>query len=420
MRALEDAGLLSTITGSTFLWHMLTIDPDIIAEVNQVTASVEIETSWDFVTRVAKDYLESKDPKGYLSNLVGHIGEQQAGERLLEAGHTVIPAETMTNPAWDYIVGGTYVDIKTVAHTRNAQFHHDDISYRVADDAAGPLPDNAERLEGLSHGDIHDPLQQAFDDATGKSAAELLELGGFVEIGGLPLATIAIVGTREVNAVRQGKSAAAAVEHGTMETVIKVGAVLAGAEIGRNLSEALGPVGALAGAMLGAGTGAVASAKPVKYAKQRRYRAAKRKLKRELAAYGSEYLDRRNELKQLAQQPLVAADHALARAEREARLTRKSPRWLLWPTLGQVTISETAALGRRRRGQIDKQVRETVQVIDAAPKSPELFGSMLLAIPDVLDAQGDHQRRKRILELAVEVRTEASYLGKSAAGTTPP
>lgn len=404
--SLADAGWLSMTTGAAFVWQWASLDPDIIEIIDSVSKE-SIDSTWSFIEHIAAPYAEASGQQQFLSRLVGHVGEYEAGERLIAASHHVIRAPSPENPAWDYIVDGTYVDVKTLAHTRNADFGRDDVTYLIAEDTAGSYPDNVEVLEGLIHADIKERVAEALGQGTGDAAAE-----GLSAIG-LPGVTVLLIVRREFRAFRAGKEPIAAVEHAASESVIKGAAVVAGAAAGREFGEAIyGPVGGAVGTVVGAGAGAVTSMPVASYVKGRRVRAANRGLKSALAEYGNRHLDKLDDLTELARRPLDQMDATLARLDRREEEIRKSWRWRIWPTLPDVTLSEATVLGRQRRAAVADRTSNTLKVLRDAPKDPAKFAAALLAVPDVLDRL-DHQdaaRRLRIGRLADRVTTERRNL----------
>jgi hypothetical protein len=396
--ALVDAGALSGASAVGVVWQWARIDPQVIRAIDFASAA-EVDSGFELVTWVANEHgTAAAISDKARDRLLGYVGEQQAAERLADAGHMVTLADTPNNAAWDLLVDGVRVDVKTVADTGHVDVGHDDVTYLVPEDAAGTtVADNVERLEGLSHAEATDSLEAALADTAASVGLT----------GPVPVAAVALAGWRETRAVRRGKDVAAAVEHGAADATIKGTAVVAGGSVGTAVGESVGgaiealggPLGAAAGGVVGAGVGAVASSPLVGRIKTRRLRRANAALAGELAAYGRARQERLDELERWARWPRQRADAALAALTDQAAAVRRTLRWKLWPTYGQVAAVEAATLGAQRRDDLARRVADTEQLLRTAREGDTTqLGAALLAAPDLLDRLGgrDPEARQRI------------------------
>lgn len=416
LAALVDGGALSTASAAGVLWQWARIDPEVVSAVD-FASSAEIGSGFELVTWVGNEYgtMEAIGKKAR-DRLVGYVGEQQVAERLADAGHAVTIADTPNNPAWDLLVDGVRVDVKTVAHLGDVNVVHDDITYLVPEDAAGmTTASNVERLEGLSHAEATDSLEGALADTTASAGLT----------GPVPVAAVALAGWRETRAVRRGKDVAAAVEHGAADAAIKGTAGVTGGYLGGEVGESVGgaieaiggPVGSLAGAVVGAGVSAVAASPVVSRIKTRRLRRANAALAGELAAYGHAWHDRLDDLERWARWPLEQADAALAALRSQRAAVRRTLPWKLWPTYGQVAIVEAAALGAQRRADLARRVADTEQLLRRTRDGGTTeLGAALLATPDLLDRLGG--RDPEALERIEAARSRAEQERRNLTGAS--
>lgn len=406
LAALVDAGTLSAASAAGVMWQWARIDPEVVRAVD-FASTAEVDSGFGLIGWVHDAYGNAAAITGPARDrLLGYVGEQQAAERLADAGHAVTIADAPNNAAWDLLVDGVRVDVKTVADTGHVDVAHDDITYLVPEDASGTTAaDNMERLEGLSHAEATDTLEGALADTTASAGLT----------GPVPVAAVALAGWRETRAVRRGKDVAAAVEHGAADAAIKGSAALAGSSVGGAVGVVGGPIGSAVGAVLGAGAGALAVTPVVGRVKGRRLRRANAVLAGELADYGHAWRGRLDDLERWARWPREQADAALAALRSQSAAVRRTLRWKLWPTYGQVAVVEAAALGAQRRADLARRVADTEQLLRRARDGDTTeLGAALLATPDLLDRLGGRDREA--LERIEAARSRAEQEWRNLAG----
>lgn len=408
LTALVDAGTLSMASAAGIMWQWARIDPGVVHAVD-FASTTEVDSGFGLVGWVHDAYGNAADITGPARDrLLGYVGEQQAAERLVDAGHAVTIADTPNNAAWDLLVDGVRVDVKTVADTGHVDAAHDDISYLVPEDASGTTAaDNVERLEGLSHTEATNALEGALADTTPSAGLT----------GPVPVAAVALAGWRETRAVRRGKDITAAVEHGAADAAIKGSAAVAGSYAGGAVGAVGGPIGSAVGAVLGAGAGALAVKPLVGRVKGRRLRRANAVLAGELADYGHAWRGHLHVLERWARWALEQADAALAALRTQSAAVRRTVRWKLWPTFGQVAAVEAVTLGGQRRADLARRVADTQQLLRRARGGDTTeLGAALLATPDLLDRLGG--RDPEALERIEAARSRAEQERRNLAGAS--
>ena len=281
------AALTAAVQGAWFgkepLENLLEIDKHVYEAMGHL-AGGQLDSIGDLHT-----YLESWPsanigealPEGALNKLMGHLAEPIVHQHLEELGWQVETPDLSNQPGYDRILNGEHaVNIKTVADHSSLSSHFEKypaIPVVVPGDMAG-IPDNAIHLDAAGSLEQFNKMVELGEENivivdNALSHAEMLEhaegvsdaLLENVDVGGIPLITLALSSYREIKLLRNHDTDTSnALKNVGLDVAGTGGGGAAGAMAGAALGSAIVPVigtavGAIAGGILGAIGGRKAS-----------------------------------------------------------------------------------------------------------------------------------------------------------------
>lgn len=230
------------------------------------------------------------------------------------------------------------------------------MTYLVSDDAAGHASDNITFLEGATNEAVKETVEAHLAVASGDA---LLEAAGTQ----LPGAAALLATVREWGAVRRGKSVAAAVEHGLLDTVGRGGGASGGLYVGSAVGSFAGPPGMAIGAVLGAASGALVGGLVATPLKQRKLYFAKRRLDRQLMTLGQSVREQLEAFEQALRTQADESRDRLEQLESAKGSIQRSWRWKLWPTFLQVATVAATDVARQDVDELQARAEQSIQAL---------------------------------------------------------
>ena len=376
------------LTAAEFAWSWARIDPSVINAAD-FSSSVSVHNGYEFAQYIHSHYdtLGAAAQEGFFNRLMGYVGEQKVADLLVHQGHAVQMAASATQPAWDLLVDGHPVNVKTVhdiASIKAEALAHHGITYLVPTDAHGQLASNMAHVAGFHHDAVHSNLHEGIAAAHGEHALHGLGMH-------LPVLTIAASAFRNYQAVQLGKDVSVAVKHTIAESAGKGAGSLIGAKAGALAGGLFGPVGVVVGAVGGAVGGALFGGSVAEQYKRKPLDAAIVNMKTALHNYGATFSDKLDAVRGYLEAPLIRLQSSLAEVERDLALRHSRLIWWLWPDFYTVLLEETARQGHKEVASEWQKVSLVTQVIQEAKqlKQFEKIGIMMANHPAVSELVGD-------------------------------
>ncbi len=273
---LEAAGLYSI----GLLENFATIDEHIYESMSHLSGQ-QISNLGDLTAKI-EGYQHSAWSglsEGTLNKVDGSLGEVVAADHLSQAGLSVAWPDASNQQAWDLLVQGHEVNVKTVADASSLTEHfakfpdvpaivpgdmhnipegaiHFDPTHGV-DQLWNALVSHKEHIvivdDALSHADVIQHAEHATDAALG--SADVVHAH-------FPFITFAFSGWREIKLLAQAKTdIGTSLKNTTSDVVGTGGGALIGAKAGALAGSVFGPAGTFFGAVVGSIAGAVGGRK---------------------------------------------------------------------------------------------------------------------------------------------------------------
>lgn len=380
-----------TLTVAEFAWSWARIDPSVINAAD-FSSSVPVHNGYDFAQYIHAHYdtLGGAAQEGFFNRLMGYVGEQKVADLLVHQGHAVQVAASATQPAWDLMVDGHPVNVKTVhdlASIKAEAMAHHGVTYIVPTDAQGHLASNMAHVAGFHHDAVHSSLHEGIAAAHGEHALHGLGMH-------LPVLTVAFSAYRNYQAVQMGKDVSVAIKHAAAESIGRgTGGVVglkAGGVVGGLLT--LGnPLGIAAGAAIGAIGGAIFGGSLADQYKRKPLDAAELNMKTSLHNYGVTFSDKLDTVRGYLEAPLIRMQSSLTEVERDLALRHSCLMWWLWPDFYTVLLEETARQGHKEIAGEWQKVSSVTHVIQEAQQLQrfEKIGVLMANHPAVSELVGD-------------------------------
>jgi hypothetical protein len=312
--------------GANVLEKFLAIDSHVYETMARL-GHAQVEAIGDLSAELkawAYSPLTGLEPGG-LHMFAGHLGEVYVAEHVTAAGASVEWPEVSNQKAWDLLVGGHEVNVKTVSDGAELAEHfakYPDVAVIVPGDMTN-IPDGAFHLDStqsvdgaldryldahqdravivdkaLSHTEVTEQAVDVSDAALG--AASIVEVH-------LPWVTVATAGWRELTLLTKAKTdLKSAAKNLALDVGGRGGGAAAGATAGAIVGGVAGPIGSVIGVLIGGIAGAVYGSKAAGYYKSIPYEQARKS-----------YLEAKRELHRLASRVEEDAAAAFDEARRE-------------------------------------------------------------------------------------------------------
>jgi hypothetical protein len=380
-----------TLTVAEFAWSWARIDPSVINAAD-FSSSVSVHNGYEFAQYIHSHYdaLDVAAQEGFFNRLMGYVGEQKVADLLVHQGHIVQAAASATQPAWDLLVDGHPVNVKTVydlASIKAEALAHHGVTYIVPTDAHGHLGSNMLHVAGFHHDSVHSSLHEGIAAAHGEHALHGLGMH-------LPMLTVAFSAYRNYRAVQMGKDVSAAVKHFGVESVgrgtggfvgFKTGAAVGG------LVTAGNPLGIAVGATIGAIGGGLFGGSLAEQYKRKPLDAAILSMKTALHNYGATFSDKLDAVLGYLEAPLIRLQSSLTEVECDLALRHSRLMWWLWPDFYTVLLEETARQGHKEAAALWQETSFVTHIIQEARQLEqfEKIGVMMANHPAVSELVGD-------------------------------
>jgi hypothetical protein len=399
-RAAVEGALASLLIPAQALWELSRIDPSVMDGISAASARIGGAPSVDNTYADFLQYISANDGmltnEGFLSRLLGYVGEQQAADALEIQGRTVEFATVANNPGWDLLIDGEAANVKTYEEVERAvstASENPELTYILPENAAGPvtLP-NMEFLPGFSYSAVEQDLEEGLDIGeawvTGDAFGEA--------IAGLPMVLVAFTAYRQGRAVAEGERLLTAITDGVIDIAVRgTGMVLgaeAGAELGAIVDVSTGfmtlGLGTVVGAVVGSIGGSVAGVEVIGWWRLRPLRRAEDDLRGALEDYGGEFWrdDVMQDLENAIWAPVERSDRAATNLRWAVRRDRFTLRWWIWPGSDQVLRREALLVGSHRISDeelLAQRLDDRWTSVLGRPDALELVGLAMANRPDL-------------------------------------
>ncbi len=377
-----------TLTVAEFAWSWARIDPSVI-RATDFSSSVPVHNGYDFAQYIHAHYdtLGTAAQEGFFNRLMGYVGEQKVADLLVHQGHIVQAAGSATQPAWDLLVDGHPVNVKTVhdiASIKAEALAHHGVTYIVPSDAHGHLASNMAHAAGFHHSAVHSSLHEGITAAHGEHALHGLGMH-------LPVLTVAASAYRNYQAVQMGKDVSVAIKHTIAESTGRGAGGLIGAKAGAVAGGLFGPVGLVVGAVGGAVGGALLGGSMAEQYKRKPLDAAILSMQTALHTYGATFSSKLDIVRGYSEAPLIRLQSSLTEVERELALHRSRLMWWLWPDFYTVLLEETVHQGHKEVAAEWQKISFVTHIIQEANQQQrfEKIGVLMANHPAVSELIGD-------------------------------
>ncbi len=376
------------LTAAEFVWSWARIDPSVIKAAD-FSSSVPIHNGYDFAQYLHSHYdtLGVAAKEGFLNRLMGYFGEQQVADLLVHQGHVVQMAASSTQPAWDMLVDGHPVNVKTVqdlASIKAEALAHHGVTYVVPLDAHGHLTSNMSHVAGFHHGAAHSSLHEGVAAAHGEHAMHSLGMH-------LPLLTIGFAAYRNYQAVQLGKSVGAAMNHTVIESVGRGAGGVLGAKAGAVAGAIFGPAGMLIGGLAGAVGGGLLGGTVAEQVKRKPLNAVLARMETALHEYGVTFSGKMSTIHGYLETPLIRMRASVRQLENSLNARKSRLIWWLWPDFYTVLLEETLLQGQREISGEEQKINSVEAVFQQARSTGRFhaIGMMMVNHPAISELVGD-------------------------------
>ena len=171
---LEKAGLknlagmpaiAAAITVGDVIYHCSKMDPDVL-DALEMRAEGHPDSIWEVHEYVSQHIDNGATVAGMTNYWQGVTGELIVADKLQEAGHSVVFAESPTQAGYDLVVDGEIVQVKTSGIEAVSEHFHNypDIPV-VAAEQFGEASGNVAVMDGLDAADVHESAANTLDAA---------------------------------------------------------------------------------------------------------------------------------------------------------------------------------------------------------------------------------------------------------------
>jgi hypothetical protein len=423
----KDTATVAGLTAAELLWSWMRIDPQVVRAASFSLPNYDIDGKFDFIRFIAGHFskLSEAGQEHSFNKLLGYVGEQQYYDLMVSNGHAVTSAVDPNNPAWDFIVDGQLVNVKTYADA--AQLHETALSapnvhFAVPQDIAGHLTSNMEHIGGLDHHEIATQVHKSIAEAKGDAAITALTHH-------LPVIMIGRATVRGYAEVRAGQQLATAVKFGAIDVTSKTVGVLVFVKGGIFIGHFASPVGSMVGAVAGAVVGVTGGTKLANYFKTRKFHDAEDAIRDLLANYWDTAQNGADRLERIIIDELDGRNAVREELRKSTDALKATQRWKRWPSESDVLLVTTDKLAAEASGAARKETSELRRLLSEAQRSAEgggidtrlnaaaKLGAMLANAPELADWLGSDCRKLKAI--ATARRTLMQEREKLAPGFTP-